>query len=44
MPFCYFFQVSEEGKSDNDNDFKISWATNCSGTILDKQTKWNLWD
>ena len=22
--FCYFFQVSEEGKSDNDKDFKIS--------------------
>ena len=22
--FCYFFQASEEGKTDNDNDFKIS--------------------
>ena len=22
--FCCFFQASEEGKSDNDNDFKIS--------------------
>ena len=21
---CYFFQASEEGKTDNDNDFKIS--------------------
>ena len=21
--FCDFFQASEEGKSDNDNDFKI---------------------
>ena len=21
--FCYFFQVSEEGKTDNDNDIKI---------------------
>ena len=21
--FCYFFQASEEGKSDYDNDFKI---------------------
>ena len=20
--FCYFFRASEEGKSDNDNDFK----------------------
>ena len=32
--FCYFFQVSEEGKSDNDNGFKIYWATSCSRTIL----------
>ena len=24
--FCFFLQASEEGKSDNDNDFKISWA------------------
>ena len=22
--FCFFLQASEEGKSDNDNDFKIS--------------------
>ena len=21
--FCYLFQASEEGKTDNDNDFKI---------------------
>ena len=21
--FCYIFQASEEGKTDNDNDFKI---------------------
>ena len=21
IAFCYFFQVSEEGKTDNDNDF-----------------------
>ena len=44
--FCYFFQGSEKGKSDNDNDFKISWATYCSRSILDstKQTKWKLWD
>ena len=42
--FCYFFQASEEGKSGNDNDFKISWATYCSRTILDsvKQAKLNL--
>ena len=41
----YFFQASEEGKTDNDNDFKISWATYSSRTILDsaKQTKWCLW-
>ena len=40
--FCYFFQASEEDKSDYNNDFKIYWATNCSRTILDsaKQTKW----
>ena len=25
--FCYSFQVSEEGQSDNDGDFKMSWAT-----------------
>ena len=24
--FCFFLQASEEGKSDNDNDFKLSWA------------------
>ena len=32
--FCYFFQASEESKSDNNNDFKVSWATYCSRTIL----------
>ena len=32
--FCYFFQASKDGKSDNNNDFKISWATYCSRTIL----------
>ena len=44
--FCYFLQASEVGKTDDDNDFKISWATYCSKTILDsaKQTKWNFWD
>ena len=45
--FWFFFQASEEGKSDNDNDFKISWATCCSRTILDsaKRTKYkNFWD
>ena len=37
----YFFQASEKGKTDNNNDFKISWATYCSRTILDsaKQAK-----
>ena len=42
--YLYFFQASEEGKSDNNNDFKRSWAAYCSRTILDsvKQTKWNL--
>ena len=37
---CCFFQASEEGKTDNDNYFKISWATYCSRAILDsaKQT------
>ena len=42
----YFFQASEEGKSDDADDFKISWATYYSRTILDsaKQTKWNFWD
>ena len=39
--FCCFFQASEEGKSDNDNDFKISWATYCSTTILDCTIKQN---
>ena len=33
--FCYFRQTSEEGKKDIDNEFKISWATYCSRTILD---------
>ena len=33
--FCYFFQASEEDKSDNDNVFKISRATYCSRVILD---------
>ena len=44
--FCYFFQALEEGKTDNDNDFKMSWANYCSRTILGstKQAKWNLWD
>ena len=23
--FCYFFHATEESKSGNDNDFKISW-------------------
>ena len=32
--FCYFFQASGEGKSDNDNGFEISWATHNSWTIL----------
>ena len=31
--FCYFFQASKEDKTDNDNDFKISWATHCSRII-----------
>ena len=43
LPKClfYFFQASEEGKSDNDNDYKTSWTIYCSRTILDsvKQTK-----
>ena len=44
--FWYFPQVSEDSKSDNNNDFKICWATSCSRTILDsaKQAKWNLWN
>ena len=33
--FGYFFRALEEGKSDDDNDFKISWATYCIRTILD---------
>ena len=38
--FCFFFQASELGKSDDDNDFKISRATYCNRTTLDsaKQT------
>ena len=46
MPFITFFQASEEGKSDFDNDLKISWVTYCSKTILDsaKETKLNFWD
>ena len=46
MPFITFFQALEEGKSDFDNDLKISWATYCSKTILDsaKETKLNFWD
>ena len=32
--FCYFFQASVEDKSDNDNDFKISWDTYCRRAIL----------
>ena len=32
--FGYFFQVSEEGKSDNDNELKIFWVTYKSRTIL----------
>ena len=28
--FWYFLQVSEENKSDNDNNFKISLATYCA--------------
>ena len=35
----YFFQASEESKSDDDNDFKISWATYCSRTILDSENE-----
>ena len=35
IAFCYFFQASEEDKTDNDNHFKISWATYWSKTILD---------
>ena len=45
--FCYAFQkASEEGKSDNNNDFKISWATYFSRKVLGsaKQIKWNSWD
>ena len=40
--FCYFFKTAEEGKSDNDNDFKIY----CSRTILDsaKQTKCEIFE
>ena len=36
--------IRGEGKSDNDNGFKIFWATYCSSTIINsvKQTKWNL--
>ena len=34
-PFCYFFQASEDGKGDDNNDFKVFWATYCSRTILD---------
>ena len=36
-----FLSGLEEGKSDNDNNFKISCATYCNRTILDsaKQTK-----
>ena len=39
--FCYFFQASEEWKSDNDNELKIFWVTHMSRTILDsaKQPK-----
>ena len=32
--FCYFFQASEESKTDNANDLKISWATYCKRTVL----------
>ena len=43
-PNCLFLFISglKEGKTDNANDFKMSWATYCSRTILDsaKQTKW----
>ena len=40
--FCYFFQASEEDKSDNDNVFKISRATYCSRAILDISTSSQL--
>ena len=32
--FCYFFQASEESKTDNDNDLKRSCATYCKRAIL----------
>ena len=45
IAFSYFIQASEEGKTDNDNDFKKFWVTYYSRTILDsaKQSKWYLW-
>ena len=46
MPFVISFRPQKSARSNKDNDFKISWATYYSRTILDseKQTKWNLWD
>ena len=45
MPFDIPFSP-HKGQNDNGNDFKVPWATYCSGTILDsaKQTKRNFWD
>ena len=42
--FCCFFQASEKGKSEDDNENKTSCATYCSRAILDssKQTKSNF--
>lgn len=37
--FCYFLQASEEGKNDNDIDFRVFWASYSEKTILDKEIK-----
>ena len=45
--FCYFFQASEEGKSDNDNNFKDTHRGKASSNTTPALTKianMGIWD
>ena len=41
--FCYFFQASEEGKSDNDNNFKDTRRGKASSIQLQRLQKVQIW-
>ena len=45
--FCYFFQASEEGKSDNDKNFKDTHRGKASSNItpaLTKSANMGIWN